>query len=284
MAVDSNWIDDLERLQRLKDAGGLTDSEFKAEKERILSGRQNLLEPNHGVASPKAQPANSPGRPTKNPVIVASPTFFSARNIAFCALAVIALVLAAGGILLLTEQPRQVVPPPSAPHAKVAPAPPRPAPLREVTKAAEVDTSEQMRRSGWSEGSPDGDGCLLERIGERANGLNHVFIYEGERGRVYELSFSSTKYPAGDDTITASDDSPLASDLAVVIDGRAIPSQLQNHFGNYWEVEVALTQDNYRRLIGARSIALALRDETLAMESLTPNATSAAAIARCLRP
>jgi hypothetical protein len=145
---------------------------------------------------------------------------------------------------------------------------------------AVIDTAKEMRSSGWEESSPDGDGCSMERRGERENGLNYIFIYADN---TYELSFSSPKYKNNSGTTENVENTPW-SNLAVLFDGHRVPAVLQNHYANFWEVEVPLTTEIRRRLARASSISLQLGSETIAEEKILPNPTSIATIERCLKP
>lgn len=140
-----------------------------------------------------------------------------------------------------------------------------------------------MRAAGWDETSPDGDGCMMERRGERGNGLNFVFIYPGGGKPTYEFSFTSPLYEADDnDTLTAESAPDLK--LAVLIDGHRIPAVLQNHFGEFWEVEIPLSSATRARIARAKAIGLELGSELIAREAIRPNTTSIATIERCLKP
>lgn len=99
---------------------------------------------------------------------------------------------------IATRLPAPAVNPPTV-HAPVAGAPAAPPP---------VDTAKEMRAAGWDETILDGGGCMMDRRGERDNGLNSLFIYSGQGNRTYELSFTSPLYENDDNTTLNGENAP----------------------------------------------------------------------------
>lgn len=70
----------------------------------------------------------------------------------------------------------------------------------------------------------------------------------------------------------------------MLIDGHRIPAVLQNHFGQFWEVEIPLSSATTGWIARAKTIGLQLRSDVIAREAIQPNPTSIAVIEHCLKP
>jgi hypothetical protein len=132
----------------------------------------------------------------------------------------------------------------------------------------------ELAASGWRDGYPDGDGCMIERIAD--DGLNSVLIYEGYSFPVIELSFSLD--------VDGPQWSPAElQTLAVQIDDHRIPARVQGVSKVPAEVEIPYTDMNRTRIARARLIALHLGPVQLARTAISPNSTSTKVIEACLR-
>lgn len=132
-----------------------------------------------------------------------------------------------------------------------------------------------LAASGWRDGYPDGNGCMIERTAD--DGLNFVMIYEGYSRPVIELSFPLDM------------DGPEWSlaelqTLVVQIDDHRIPAHVQGTSGVPAEVEIPYTDANRSRIARARLIALHLGPVQLSRATISPNSTSTRVIEACLRP
>lgn len=142
------------------------------------------------------------------------------------------------------------------------------------SKLSETEKKE-LAASGWRDGYPDGDGCMIERIAD--DGLNFVMIYEGYSRPVIELSFPLDM------------DGPQWSPaelrtLVVQIDDDRIPARVQGVSRVPAEVEIPYTDVNRSRIARARLIALHLGPVQLERVAIAPNSTSTKVIEACLRP
>lgn len=270
----------LERLVALRDQGALSDAEFQDQKSRILSAATGLAsstKPAKYVGSGRA------GSGWPRPIID-EPQSWLRRNRSWAVTGALGLLLVFVGVQLWLPVERVSTPPVPAGIAQAS-APPITSLTSSPAKKAPplpIDTAKEMRASGWDETSPDGDGCMMERRGERDNGLNYVFIYPGGDKPTYELSFTSSRYQLDDGATETAENSPGLK-LAVLLDGHRIPAILQNHFGEFWEVEIPLTRASRDQIARAKVIGLQLGPEVIARETIQPNPTSIATVERCLK-
>jgi hypothetical protein len=140
-------------------------------------------------------------------------------------------------------------------------------------KLSETEKRE-LAASGWQDGYPDGNGCMIERTAD--DGLNFVMISEGYSRPVTKLSFSLDM------------DGPERSlaeqqNLVVQIDDHRIPARVQGTSKELAEVEIPYTDANRSRLARARLIALPLGPVQLLGTTILPKSTSTRVIEECLR-
>jgi hypothetical protein len=278
----------LERLVALKNQGALSEAEFEEQKANVIASA------NSDPAVRQSIPAGFSYGSDRRTVWLRGLTdqyasWLKTKHLWMAAGAIMLIALAVGVQTLL--RPAQVNTAPRLPEA------PRVEPPRQVAESVpplkvqtppRIDTAKELRAAGWNETSPDGDGCMMERRGQRENGLNYVFIYTGglySNGTqpTYELSFSTPLY-RNDGRMSLDAESNPELMLAVIIDGVKIAAKLQNHYSQHWEVEIPLTRSNRNRIARARSIALQLGSEIIAREAIRPNPTSISVIERCLAP
>jgi hypothetical protein len=273
----------LERLVALKNQGALSEAEFEAQKANIIAsaGSETAIEPSSYARSA----AGSDRRAVSLGGLTFDPAYWlKTKPLRIAAGTIVFIALAAGLQILL--RPAQVDTAPSLPKAQPV-QPPRPiaegAPRLKVAAKPTIDTASEMRAAGWDETSDHGLDCIMERRGERQNGLNYIFIYSGDVRRTYELSFTSPVYRNDSNRSLTAESNP-EFELAVIVDGVRVPATLQNHAANYWEVEIPLSSRNRSRIARATSIALQLGPEVIAREAIRPNPTSISTIERCLAP